>query len=461
MVLNRNRQKEYLEQFYHRAGSHLIVMYGAKGTGKTKLLREFMENKSVCYYKARPCSEQEQLRLWSSELQEQENGAGQSKSYVRYEELFGAVTELGNPEEKLVLVIQEFQNLVKNGTCVAALVQLLHHAFSERNVLIVLCCSNIGWVENSMVTRMGEAAFEIAGFLKIREFGFEEMYGAVADSFSQEEALALYSILGGIPGYWRYLDLKEDVKANLCRLLLETDGALEREARELVERQLRETSVYHTILSALADGNTKLNDLHRITGFSRAKISVYLKNLMELEIVEKVFSFDSEGRENTQKGVYRISNHLVDFYFRFIYPHMSALSLLTPEEFFDQYIAKELEQYTMECFGAVCVQYVEQELQKGTIPILADRSGEWVGKKGKLDYVAQEENGKTLVVSCYGETSVMPYEKYEECLESMQAAKLKADELYLFARDGFDKKIEEVVVENEKVHMVAWRNLYL
>ena len=40
------------------------------------------------------------------------------------------------------------------------------------------------------------------------------------------------------------------------------------------------------------------------TGFSRAKISVYLKNLMELELVEKVLP-----------GTYEICNAFVRFYF--------------------------------------------------------------------------------------------------------------------------------------------------
>ena len=51
---------------------------------------------------------------------------------------------------------------------------------------------------------------------------------------------------------------------------------------------IAETAVYDTILATLADGrHGKLNDMYAHTGFSRAKISVYLKNLMELELVEK------------------------------------------------------------------------------------------------------------------------------------------------------------------------------
>lgn len=55
-----------------------------------------------------------------------------------------------------------------------------------------------------------------------------------------------------------------------------------------LSEELRETAVYNTILATIADEkNGKLNAMYARTGFSRAKISVYLKNLMELELVEK------------------------------------------------------------------------------------------------------------------------------------------------------------------------------
>lgn len=466
MVLNRNRQKEYLEQFYNRNGSHLVVMYGAKGAGKTSLLKDFMQGKAHCYYQARPCSDREQVRLWSMEYSRQPGKAfHEEPETTGLTDFDGIISELvRSPDtgEKLLLVLDEFHYMVRGGGAfMQSMVRLLHHAFSERDVLIVLCSSCVGWVENSMVNRLGEAAFEISGFLKIRELGFEEIYRYFDGAFSTEELLVLYSVMGGIPGYWRMIDRNAGLRENLCRLFLEPDGAFQREARELVESQLRETSVYHTILSVLAQGKSKLNDLYHATGFSRAKISVYLKNLMELELVEKVFSFDSEGRENTQKGVYRIGSHLVRFYFRFLYPNLSALSLSEPEEFYEQYVKPELEKYTAGIFGKVCAQYMEQENQKGTLPISFEKSGEWVGKMGTLDLVAQDEEGHTLICGCFGEAPVLPYAKYEEWMECMRAARLSADELYLFAKEGFDERVEALAGENEKVHTVAWTNLYL
>ena len=74
---------------------------------------------------------------------------------------------------------------------------------------------------------------------------------------------------------------------------------------------------------AIAKGENKLNDLFLYTGYSRPKISVYMKNLSHFDIVEKVVSFETGGWDNAKKGIYRIKDTYVNFFYRFVYPHLS------------------------------------------------------------------------------------------------------------------------------------------
>ena len=114
---------------------------------------------------------------------------------------------------------------------------------------------------------------------------------------------------------------------NIINNILKKECRLHEELALFIAEELREPAVYYTILSALASDCCKLNDIYKHTGFSRAKISVYLKNLLELEFVEKVSS-----------GTYQISNAYVKFYFRFLFPHMSRWNSLSPEDYYRQYI---------------------------------------------------------------------------------------------------------------------------
>lgn len=449
MILGRTSELKFLNTYYDREGSRIMVVYGQMNVGKTALLRQFVQDKPYYYYRARSASDREQRYQWGRELLPQEELT--SRKYPSYTEIFGAI--VGDQKDKKVIIIDEFQYIIKAGNdFISELVKFVHDGEQNTQIMVILCSSSIGWVENSMITRIGEAAYELSGLLKIRELEFETMMECFP-GFSMEQCIEAYAVLGGVPGLWKYFDDKISIKENICRYILNPGSPLYSEGQRIVEEELRETGVYNTILASIAAGNHKLNDLYLHTEFSRAKISVYLKNLMELELVEKVFSYDTEGRVNSQKGIYRISNHLVHFYFTYLYPNLSDLEKMTPGEFYQKYIALDFRNYVSEYFRTVCKQYVEKWNKWGRLPIEIDRVGEWVGKLGTIDVIAQNEEGETIIGICNWEKPIMRYDDYEWLLFCAEKAKLRADYVYLFSVKRFDEKLtlEAKVKQNLKL----------
>ena len=437
MLLGRTAELKYLKNYYEKEGSQLVILYGRKNIGKTELIKEFCADKTYSYYLAKPCSEYEQICLWSSELSE--DRSRQKVVERRFDSIFQAITELKSP--KKVIVIDEFQYIVKNSdTFMDEVVRLIHNKWNNQPVMIVMCSSSIGWIENSMVSKMGENAYEITGLLKINELKFLDVVRRFP-KYTMEQCVEAYAILGGVPGLWRYWDENLSIEQNIEQNIIRPGMVLSEEGSRDVAEELRETSVYHTILTTLASGKHKLNDLHNHTGFNRAKISVYLKNLMELELVEKVYSYDTAGKDNAQKGIYKISNHYVHFWFRYIFPHMSKQGLLSEEEYYTKYIAPSFRTYTATYFTKVCTEYLELMNQMNKLSFKYEKSGSWVGKVGTIDIVAEDEEGHTLVGMCSWERSLMTYDDYEWLLFCVEKAKLNVDYIYLFSVDGFDEKL--------------------
>lgn len=437
MILGRAQELKYLNTYYDRNGSQVLVVYGEKNVGKTALLKEFVRNKSFHYYRARSASEREQLFQWGKELSE--NGICTLK-YPSFGELLNAVIK-EEQNGKKVIIIDEFQYIIKaSDSFMKELISFLHDSWRNSEVMIILCSSSIGWVENSMIGKIGEAAYELSGFLKIKELDFENMQ-EYYPGFDMEKCIEAYAILGGVPGLWRHFSDKLSIKDNICKNILNSDKLLFTHGKRILEEELRETGVYNTILAAIAAGNHKLNDLYLHTDFSRAKISVYLKNLMELELVEKVFSYDTEGKENVQKGIYRISNHFVHFYFTFLYPNLSKLEYMTDSEFYEKYVSPYLSSYVGEYYKTVCKQRMEQWNQWGRLPFEVVKFGEWVGKFGNIDIIAQGEQSETIIGLCNFEKPIMRYDDYEWLLFCAEKAKLKVDYIYLFSASRFDEKL--------------------
>lgn len=435
MLLGRASELNYLNNYYDKDGSQILIVYGQKHIGKTALVREFMKDKPNYYYLARACSEREQVYQWGSQLAVDGYNVD---DFPSFHDILAKIAHRNNG--KTVIVIDEFQHIVKvSDGFMKELIAFVYSQWNQDDVMVLLCSSSIGWIENSMITRIGEAAYELSGFLKIREMSFEDIVQRFPN-FRIEECVEAYAILGGIPGLWNQFDDRLTIQQNICRNILDANSFLFEEGERMLTEQLREPSVYNTIMASIAAGNHKLNDLYLHTEFSRAKISVYLKNLIELELVEKVFSYDTAGKENVQKGIYRISHPFVEFYYTYMYPHLSDLQALSVGEFYNRYVAPDFRKYVTRYFRIVCRQHLTRMNERHRLPIELDSIGEWIGKNGSLDIIAQDQEGHTLIGLCNWEKP-MTYEDYETLLASAKKARIHADYIYMYTAFRYDERL--------------------
>lgn len=448
MIIGREKELQYLNNLYEKAGSRLVVLYGQKHIGKTALIRQFTEGRRFFYYAARQASYREQRCRMAEEFAD----LGIQSDVEDYAAIMEAVALSGM--EKQILIIDEFQYMVKGSDeFMEAVVALAKQEYSRTDILVILVSSSVGWVENDMVSRIGSAAYEIKGFLKLKEIPFEEVKAFFPD-YSVRQCFYVYSMLGAVPGLLHFFDDNLSVQENICRNILRRDAYLQLEGSRYVSEELREPSVYHAILSGLSRGKTKLDELYRYTGFSRAKISVYLNNLIEMEIVEKVFSVDTEGRENTKKGIYAIRSHFVNFWFQFLFPHLSRQAFLTEKQFYESYLADELESFCAGYFGDICREYMMMLAKSGEISGGIRQMGAWHGKAGDLDIVAKTGDGKTILGIC-SFAKEMDETDLERLYYLAGQARLSGDIHYLFSGKGFGAALTKRAAESADMKLIG------
>ncbi len=426
---------QFLNEYFQRDGSQILVVYGCKGVGKTALLQEFCKDKKHSYFLARACSEREQRFLWASELRA---SGREINRYPEYKELFESAAAR-RETEKQVIIIDEFHHMVKgDGSFFETLIRYVEDRLLSRPVMVALLTSASGWVENTMVSKIGRSAASIDGWMKVREMPLIEL-AELFPGYSKEDCIGNYAVLGGVPGYWVNFSQELDTGGNIICNILRKESRLYEEMSVYLLEELREPAVYNTILAAMARDCNKLNDIYRHTGFSRAKISVYLKNLMELDLVEKVFSYETAGKVETQKGIYRISNSYVKFYFRYIFSGMSSLMQLTPEEFYEQKIAPSFVLYVEEAYRKICREQISR---------LYHNAGEWLGKSGTIDVVAADAQGRLTVAAC-SYTKQMTYEDYEWLLFCMKKARVKSSDVRMYCEKGFDEPLQKAAAQGK------------
>ena len=421
MFIGRETELKFLEHYYAEADSKIIVVYGQKGVGKTTLLKHFSGERKMSYYFARACSAREQRYQWAFELRKSGKTVNE---HPEYKELFMNSISF-NEEQKQLIIIDEFHNIVKSDSSFMA--ELIYFVKNlGRPVMVLLCSSAAGWVENSMIQKIGSYAAYLAGLLKVRDLKFRDIC-KIYPNYEQDQQLQMYAALGGVPGAWNHFTEGLSAKENICKHMLNTESRLYEDMSVMISEELREPAVYNTLLSTMARGCYKLNDLYEHTGFSRAKISVYLKALMELDIVEKIYSYETAGYANSQKGIYRISNSLVRFYYRFIFPNLSMLQLMSTEEFYNQYVGPYFADYASEAYRNICSDDLSAQFN-----IL----GEWFGKSGKIDILMQNAEKQLIAVLCSYAKGIT-FADYKELLHQTKKARVKPDMVYLFSETGF------------------------
>ncbi|MBO4456834.1 MAG: ATP-binding protein [Butyrivibrio sp.] len=451
MLEQRQDDLRFLNRYYESGLSNILVVYGHKNIEQDAFLMKFMENRKSFFYSARSASAKEQLTLWSGELKRDGIPVGEVSTY--YDLLASCADSVGRAP--VIFVIGNFENILKTDqTFMSQLTEYLEKNGKYRQVLVLLVSNDVNWVENSMVASLGNLAANIAGFRKIKPLPFSALR-SFYPKMSYKDAVLTYSVLGGQTGLWRYFDDSLSFKENVCKNILDRNSYLYGEALRLTSQNLRETAVYHTILSVMARGINKLNDIYHETGFSRAKISVYLKTLIHHDFAYKAYSFGNVGRENVVKGVYKIADPLLDFYFRFIFPNESSLMRMPAERFYDIFISAGMQNYATEHFKSVCREYILRCEERGLFPFAIEEDGEWLGKEGNLDIIVQSDTGDTALGICCWQKQATHEDliSIESCAKK---ARLEGDYYYLFSTVGFDAWLQDAAMRpDSKIRLIG------
>ncbi len=456
MEKTKTQELEILNNYFDSGKNQIVIVYGHRRTGSQDVLLKFAEDKQFHYYYATSASERLQQHIWGKEIRSEGHDIGNIPSYTEIFEIYEKeCKENGKP---MLIFIENFEDIIKNSPEFLEEVSKVIFRDGHPQMMLILMGSNSAWIENNMVEKIGKQASYISGFLKLKPYSFQEMKRK-HPKMSTEDAISTYALFGGKANLWEYFDEEKSFRENVCEKFLDVkNSVLIRMTNNLLQENLRETAVYNTILYGLANGRNKLNDIHHATNFSRAKIMVYLKSLIELGMVEKVFSFATTGHENVQKGVYRIIDPLADFYFRFLYQNISRILKTSPEEFYDEYIEPNINDFVDTAFKLVCREYVLKLSEYDKFPFKIDEEGEWVGKFGTINIVAQSETGDTLVaLTSWGkELTVDSLEFLRNC---SRRARLNPDYYYLFSSVGFDDGIKKIAEESPQIKLIGLDDL--
>ncbi len=457
--INRKKELELLEKYNNLSKKKLFItaIYGSRRVGKTRLVKEFIKNKNTLYFFTYESKSSEELL----------------KEYVRVLKEGNILSELENIEDwvgffkviferckKKVVVFDEFQNFWKVDKSIFSILQKFYDENEDSPLHIIILGSYIGLFKKIFQNKKQPLYGRIKAKIRLHPLFFSSVLYMLKklDYTDIEQKLKIYFIFGGFPKYFVAIedfDLKNYKRILLIEnLFIKENAPLENEVEELLKLVFgKRSSKYYTILTAIANGKNKLNEIAAYVGAKESSLTRQLNELEHgFELIEKhnpIF-----GKKISR---YKIVHPLIKFWFKFIYTKYSSYKLRDSTEIIKD-ISSNIGGFDGRRFEEVCKEYIISNIH--LMPFKPELIGNWWGnirenderKSIEIDIVgANEKTSQIIFIECKWKNNVDPNSILQELRKKakyiMWKNKNRKEYYCIFAKSfKTKKKIKNVIL---------------
>ena len=317
--IDREYEMETLESEYRRKGSALVIMYGRRRVGKTTLISEFIKDKNALFFLASEESEAQNRALFKEKAADFIGSDLLKNADVKsWDVIFKAIMD--SPfDRKPVIVMDEFQYIGKSNPAFPSIFQRIwEEILKTRSVMVILCGSLISMMESQTLAYSSPLYGRRTAQIRLTQIPFS-YYHDFFPNKSRRELIDFYAITGGVPKYIELFSETEDIYSAIQKNVLNRSGYLYDEPHFLLQQEVSEVGSYFSIIRAIAMGNSKLSAIASVLEVPATSLTKYLKTLIDLDILEREVPITEENPEKSKKGLYKIKDNYIRFWFAFVY----------------------------------------------------------------------------------------------------------------------------------------------
>lgn len=445
--VGRSRELEVLDALWRSPKAMLLILYGRRRVGKTRLLTHWLNRYpgQGLYWVAEPTSSLTQLRSFSQAIMsfmDPEIDIPPDFTYASWELALRQLARHAQ-NKRIALFIDEVTYLIDvDPEFVGMLQKIWDHWLSDANLMLVLSGSQMGIMRRHLLDYDAPLYGRATAQMQLPPLP----YGATAEFFPNYDAadrVALYAMWGGVPAYWERLDAEQSVLENLRQIILPAHSWMVDESRILLSDFITDMHNYVGILRAIADGQQTMGAIAKRTGLASGKGSFYLSVLRDTGFVAREVPVSHRDREDSRSGRYVVTDPYLRFFYRFISANQSKLALGQIRPLLDQ-IEEDMPAFIeANTWQELCRQWLLLAGANDAIPVAIDEVGsEWAGGQS-IDVVGVGSGDEKVVIG--------------DCFWSDGPVGPEAiDTLIRKATHALSKKIETKAGDAPQVYLVAF-----
>ena len=457
-LVNRERELAKLEQLWQRPGPALMLLYGRRRVGKTYLLQQLLASRPGVYFLAAESSSGENLGEFLGQVRQAfpERTDITIESYPTWRVALRLLCELARERPPLI-ALDEFGYLCHVEPSIPSLIQAVWDQDAPASQLkLVLCGSEI-----NMLSALDEYGRPLHGrFDWVQQYRPLDYYDAArfltlaaapGPGFGARDLLLAYGVFGGSGRYLAAIDPSLPLAANISHLLLDPLGAFHREGDNLIrwEREIRDYANYNSVLEAIASGATEWGEIANQAHVEQHTVAGCLERLQRLGWVSHERPFGEPGR----RGIYRLEDNLLKFWYRFVFRFRSALQMAEPQAAWTSLVEPQLDGYMgWDVFEGVCLQNLARFQGSYGLPLITGM-GRWWNRRSdvEIDIVASLSDGSYLYGECKWSRSPLDVAALTTLQRKVQSVPMSERQvqarLALFSAGGFLPRLREIADE--------------
>lgn len=462
--IGRKNELHTLNTEYNR-NSSFVVIYGRRRVGKTTLIKEFLKNKSAFYYLATEELESQSMkRLANVIARTTKNTLLQKIEFTDWLDLFQLIADY-KPEEKKVLVIDEFPYLVRTNSAFPSILQNAWDEFlKDSNVMLILSGSLIGMMQKHVLSYDSPLYGRRTAQMRLTPLPFTSIYETQNLPF--EQAVEQFALTGGVPKYLEFFEDGRPLEEQLKDAVFSKNGFLYEEPNFLLKSEFLTAVNYFSIIKTIADGNHKLGKIASALGQESSSLTPYLSTLSDLGFIEKRTPITEKNPEKSRKGLYFIADNFLRFWFCYVYPYKGELELDNMQIVLDEIHKDFKEKFVAFAYEDICKDIFAKLCSNNAISFVPSRIGSyWLNDYDgdtEINVMSVDHQNKQVFAGeCKYHTKPVDASVYFALKEKVDnAAEIrksfpKYNVIYgLFSKSGFTKRMLDIAKENPNILLI-------
>lgn len=395
--IDRKEEMAALRAEYLRKGSSLVVLYGRRRVGKTTLISEFIRGKKALFFLASEESETQNRNNFKEKAADFLDSQLLRDSDVRsWDAIFAPVAE--HPfEEKPIIVMDEFQYIGKSNPAFPSIFQRIwEEILKDKEIMVILCGSLVSMMESQTLAYSSPLYGRRTAQIRLKQIPFR-YYHEFFPGRNRRELIERYALTGGVPKYIELFSESEDIYQSIQDCILNRSGYLYDEPHFLLQQEVTEVGSYFSIIRAIAAGNRKLSDIARTLEVKTTSLTKYLKTLSDLDILEREVPITEENPERSKRGLYKIKDNYIRFWFAFVYPNMSFIESGNSDFVADRIRKGIVSGHIAYVYEDICRERMWDLNVEGCWPFHFSKIGRWWDGRDEVDIVALDPNGDNII----------------------------------------------------------------